>query len=523
MPNMKAMPLFVDPGQVFTSTAATQLNLAAKGLNVKMGPSFSFYAKVKYTKINPWARIFDFGNAGDKGNIVSGIIPPEMSGLPPDQAMLMFEYHPENPEAAVIQLHSHDLRVKIGEEHAYLFTIDEKGRMCIWADGYMIVEKSGIPVEQAYRPFLLIGDANFNHPGFSKDGPFEGEIKDVRVFNASVTWSSVSTDQEAIVWPGLENGMFALRNEQGLGGTNTYMEKPPFGWMGQGSVIMATAGGVKDLGGPKPEDDSQLYCMLQDSGAGIKQWVRYLTSGAQYWVAFLASAGQGTDSLLTVSVDGQEYVTGADYDNTEFSTQWFSFVSTRPDGKALLEFKNDSPSLGKGATKLFIGNIRISDAPACYKRFKAQSKCIHEKGTHGTKYASGATEAACRKFCEDMRCTFMLFDPVSFKGESTCEIYPDCNMMSTYYGGETGQLYSRVPCAAGGFMAPEVAQFYRMPAGARMQTQIPANMASTVASIIPEKDVKEKPAALTEIGEESDAMGALSQEEQEEEEQASWT
>lgn len=454
----KPKPIFADAGGDFDGSA-TFVNLKEKGLSIKLGPGFSFFAKIKYTKLNSWSRIFDFGYPTNKYNVMAGNIA--------ETAMMFFEVHPADEDATPISMHSRDVMINVNEENAYLFVIKETGMMEIWRDGYRLLEKTGVPLPVVDRPNLFIGKPNWQHPG-GNDELFSGSIRDIRIFNQAVEWDAVSEQKTAVLWPGLINGIFATAIETTP--VQWTAHRPPFGWDAEGDVTLATLDGVKTLGGPLANDgnEEELAVALMKGGSEIRQYVQLLQRGKKYWVSFDASAAEGTEALMSITVDDEEYISGVDFDHDEFSNQYFAFVAIRKDGKALLKFKNTSPESsseeGEGHSAVFVRNVRISDAPHCYKLFKSQAKCVHEEGAlKEVKKEKGMTEVQCRKMCEDAKCLYMMFDPVTYSGSTYCEIYPDCNMMSMYYGGEAGHLYARVPCAAGGHMSPEAAKLYRLP------------------------------------------------------------
>lgn len=209
-------------------------------------------------------------------------------------------------------------------------------------------------------------------------------------------------------------------------------------------------------------DPNLLYVALESSGSILKQTLRMLNKGTKYWVYFIAATSKGDEALLSVSVGSEEYIAGVSFATDVFSKQYFAFVATRDDGMAILQFRNTAPAKHFAKPRVFLGDVRVSDAPHCYAKYQAQAKCINSDPKEMFKFKN-ENETSCRASCERHRCSFMLFDPVTVEGYSYCEIYPDCATMAMYYGGSSGTLFKRQPCVAGGVMSPEAAITYHLP------------------------------------------------------------
>merc|ERR1719375_2188670 len=111
------------------------------------------------------------------------------------------------------------------------------------------------------RPNLFIGKANWLHPDKS-DKPFDGTIHDIKIFNQAVDWSAVTRWRPAIVWGGLTNGDFKQTPQR----PTKFNQRTPSGWESQGTVLLASADGVRTLGGPPPTDPQLLVTALESNG-----------------------------------------------------------------------------------------------------------------------------------------------------------------------------------------------------------------------------------------------------------------
>lgn len=452
----KIHPVFEDPGRSFdgstdfmdigTSSNSTEGHFISQQLG---GDGFSFYANIKLSELRPWTRFFDFGDPTNVNNIAAGTIE--------DSDKIYFEVH---SNGAHVLMHGGDLKVEVGKANSWLFVVKPDGAMEIWRDGYLIKEHTGIPVARVDRPNLFIGKPSFIHPD-QQDSYFKGEMEDIKVFNAAIDWALVTPAKKAEAWPGLTNGDFDP--EQQTYQIDTYSEGVPFGWISRGKTFLATARGVGLLGGPIPDEPAgKLFAALDGKQSELRQVMGFLEKGKTYWVAFRTAHAIDKPNRLDVHVDEDRLLDAMVLGNGEWTEQLISFRATRSDHKAELIFKNPGLLTGAGqGDTVFIGDVRVSDFPDCYEKFHGQSTC--NTGDAQTTKLSEVSEAECRQHCEKEDCKFLLYDPITYEGGTYCEIYPDCGVITSYYGGEAGTLFRRMPCALGGMMSPAAAKTYHLP------------------------------------------------------------
>jgi len=411
------------------------------------GDGFSFFARVRVTKLTPWARIFDFGSPDGKYNI--------MAGLRGDSDNIVFEVH--NGDNHILTY----ITITVDHENAYLFVVKENGNMQIWRDGYLLKQQSadGMDVKRVERDNLFIGKPDFMHED-GDDSYFRGSIEDIKVFNSAVDWSAVTEERGTSTWPGLTNGDFDP--EQETYQISTYSKAIPFGWIARGTTELCTARGVEMLGGTIPEEPAGKLFVGIEKHSELRQTIDYLTKGKTYWIFFRAGISlHNKEELprLSVLIDDDPYLDALSLGAGEWTEQLISFVADRSDGKAEIIFKNSEDMDGH----VFIGDVKVSDFPNCYEKLSAQTMCVHDSSDPSVISFEGHKEDQCREECEKRDCQFLLFDPVTYEGSSHCAIYPDCGVTTEYYDGQAGVLFRRMPCAVGGMMSPAAAKTYTLP------------------------------------------------------------
>lgn len=142
------------------------------------GPDgFSVAFTARWDKLNRWSRVIDFGSGvGDSGHGGNNII------IANEKMSDAFAFHIYgNTSNACLTIPG---IIKVGTDTRYLCSVDSEGHMRVYQEGRLVGEKkNGLVPPAVHREHLYIGKSNFKG-----NGMFEGEVRDLCVWNAAVTW-----------------------------------------------------------------------------------------------------------------------------------------------------------------------------------------------------------------------------------------------------------------------------------------------------------------------------------------------
>lgn len=142
------------------------------------GPDgFSVAFTARWDKLNRWSRVIDFGSGvGDSGHGGNNII------IANEKVSDAFAFHIYgNTSNACLTIPG---IIKVGTDTRYLCSVDSEGHMRVFQEGRLVGEKKdGFVPPAVHREHLYIGKSNFKG-----NGMFEGEVRDLCVWNAAVTW-----------------------------------------------------------------------------------------------------------------------------------------------------------------------------------------------------------------------------------------------------------------------------------------------------------------------------------------------
>jgi len=138
---------------------------------------FSVAFTARWDKLNRWSRVLDFGSdVGGDGHGGNNII------VANEKVSDSFAFHIYgNTSNACLTIPG---IIKVGKDMRYLCSVDSEGHMRVFQEGRLVGEKTdGFVPPAVHREHLYIGKSNFKG-----NAMFEGEVRDLCVWNAAVTW-----------------------------------------------------------------------------------------------------------------------------------------------------------------------------------------------------------------------------------------------------------------------------------------------------------------------------------------------
>jgi len=162
----------------FSGLPESFTDLSAKFPAPLGGPDgFSVAFTARWDKLNRWSRVIDFGSGvGENSHGGNNII------IANEKVSDAFAFHIYgNTSNACLTIPG---IIKVGADTRYLCSVDSEGHMRVFQDGRLVGEKKDGHVPAAvHREHLYVGKSNFKG-----NGMFEGEVRDLCVWNAAVTW-----------------------------------------------------------------------------------------------------------------------------------------------------------------------------------------------------------------------------------------------------------------------------------------------------------------------------------------------
>lgn len=138
---------------------------------------FSVAFTARWDKLNRWSRVLDFGTPVEEGSHGGNNII-----VANEKVSNAFAFHIYgNTSNACLTIPG---IIKVGEDSRYLCSVDSEGHMRVFQEGRLVGEmKHGFVPPAVHREHLFIGKSNFKG-----NAMFEGEVRDLCVWNAAVTW-----------------------------------------------------------------------------------------------------------------------------------------------------------------------------------------------------------------------------------------------------------------------------------------------------------------------------------------------
>lgn len=171
------------PGGRFSGGRFIDLRAEPYCLTQQIGGATSISFAARWDSLSNWSRILDLGSSPGADNIT-------ISNSDKGRTLVVDIYRGTSRKRLMMPS-----VITVGELRRYLFVVNSVGTMKMFRDGAVIGEvSSGYVPRVIEREYARVGGSSW--PG---EGPFTGEIQDMKIWRGVIRWSTAFPEDEGLV------------------------------------------------------------------------------------------------------------------------------------------------------------------------------------------------------------------------------------------------------------------------------------------------------------------------------------